>query len=85
MIEERRVQVEGGRHVAKRSSDYREAYPEDKLQGRNLVRVVCIVAHIALLGAGTRRKFVLSSPSGEMGPGDGCRVPLPEVRHGRAR
>ena len=43
-IEKRRVQDEGGRHVAKNSSDPRQAYPEVKLQGRDLVRVVGIVA-----------------------------------------
>ena len=33
----------GGRHVAKRSSDPRVAYPEVKIQVRDLVRVVGIV------------------------------------------
>ena len=33
-----------GCHVAKRSSDPRQAYPEVKLLGRDLVRVVGIVA-----------------------------------------
>ena len=76
---------EGGRHVAKYSSDPRQAYPEVKLQGRDLVRVVGIVAHFAPMGPSTRGKFVLSSPSGEIGPGDARRVPLAAVRHGRAR
>ena len=84
-IEKRGVQVEGGRQVAKHSSDPRQAYPEVKLQGRDLVRVVDIVAPFAPLGAGTRGKFVLSSRSGEVGQGDVCRVPLAAVRHGRAR
>ena len=84
-IEKRRVQVEAGRQVAKHSSDPRQAYPEVKLQGRDLVRVVGIVAPFAPLGAGTRGKFVLSSPRGEVGQGDVCRVPLAAVRHGRAR
>ena len=75
----------GGRHVAKYSSDTRQAYPEVKLQGRDLVRVVGIVAPFAPMGAGTRGKFVLSSPRGEMGPEDVRRVPLAAVRHGRAR
>ena len=75
----------GGRHVAKYSSDPRQAYSEVKLQGRDLVRVVGIVAPFAPMGAGTRGKFVLSSPRGEMGPGDARRVPLAAVRHGRAR
>ena len=34
----------GGHHVAKRSSDPRVAYPEVKVQVRDLVRVVGIVA-----------------------------------------
>ena len=84
-IEKRGVQDEGGRQVAKHSSDPRHAYPEVKLQRRDLVRVVGIVAPFAPLGAGTRGKFVLSSPRGEMGPEDVCRVPLAAVRHGRAR
>ena len=84
-IEKRRVQVEGGRQVAKHSSDPRQAYPEVKLQGRDLVRVVGIVAPFAPLGAVTRGKFVLSSSRGEMGQGDVSRVPLAAVRHGRAR
>ena len=75
----------GGRQVAKHSSDPWQAYPEVKLQGRDLVRVVDIVAPFAPQGAGTRRKFVLSSPRGEVGQGDVCRVPLAAVRHGRAR
>ena len=49
------------------------------------MRVVGIVAPFAPLGAGTREKFVLSSPRGEIGPEDVCRVPLAAVRHGRAR
>ena len=49
---------EGGRHVAKYSSDPRQAYPEVKLQGRDLVRVVGIVAHFAPMGASTWGKFV---------------------------
>ena len=75
----------GDRHVAKYSSDPRQAYPEVKLQGRDLVRVVGIVAPFAPMGAGTRGKFVLSSLRGEMGPADARRVPLAAVRHGRAR
>ena len=64
-IEARGVQDEGGRHDAKRGCDPRQAYPELKLQGRDLVRVVDIVAHFAPLGAGSQGKFVLSSPRGE--------------------
>ena len=58
------VQDDGGRHVAKRSSHPRVAYPEIKVQVRDLVRVVDIVAPFAPRGVGTRGKFVLSSPSG---------------------
>ena len=68
--EKRGIQDNGGRHVAKHSSDSRQAY----LQRRDLVRVVSIIAAFAPMGAGTRGKFVLSSPRGEMGPGDVCRV-----------
>ena len=49
------------------------------------MRVVGIVAPFTPMGAGTRGKFVLSSPRGEMGPGDARRVPLAAVRHGKAR
>ena len=38
----------GGRHVAKRSSDPRVAYPEVKIQVRDLVRVVGISVPVAL-------------------------------------
>ena len=34
----------GGRHVAERSTDPKQAFPEVKLQGRELVRAVGIVA-----------------------------------------
>ena len=84
-IEKRGVQDEGGGQVAKHSSDPRQAYPEVKLQRRDLVRVVGIVAPFAPLGAGTRGKFVLLSPRGEMGPEDVCRVPLAAVRHGESQ
>ena len=48
------VQEEGCRHVAKWSSEPRQDYPEVKLQGRDLVRVVGIVAPFAPLGVSTR-------------------------------
>ena len=54
----------GGRHVAKRISDPRVAYPKVNLQGRDLVRAVGIVAPFAPQGVGTQGKFVLSSPLG---------------------
>ena len=41
----------GGHHVAKRSSDPRVAYPEVKVQVRDLVRVVGIVAPFCSHGA----------------------------------
>ena len=53
----------GFRHVAKRSSDPRVVYPEVKVQVRDLMRVVCIVAPFAPPARGSiRGKFVLSSP-----------------------
>ena len=55
---------QGGRHVAKRSFDPRVAYPEVKVQVRDLVRIVGIVAPFVPSGVGTQGKFVLSSPSG---------------------
>ena len=50
--------------MAKRSSEPRVAYPESKVQVRDLVRVVGIVAPFAPRGVGTRGKFLLSSSSG---------------------
>ena len=52
------------RQVAKRSSDPRKAYSEVKVQERDIVRFVGIVASFAPLGVGTRGNFVLSSPRG---------------------
>ena len=59
-IEKPGVQDEGGRHVAKRSSVPRVAYPEVNVQVRDLVRVSGIVAPFAPRGFSIRRKFVLS-------------------------
>ena len=72
-IEKYGVQDMGCRHVAKRSADLRQAYPEVKLQGRDIVRVVGIIDHFAPLGAGTRGKnrFV------EALVGNGCRRRVP--------
>ena len=56
----RRAGGGGGRHVAKRSSDPRVAYPEVNVQVRELVRVVYIVASFAPRGFSFRGKFVLS-------------------------
>ena len=50
------------RHVAKRSSDPRVAYHEVKVQVRDLVRVVGIIASCAQRGVSIRGKLVLSSP-----------------------
>ena len=59
-IEKHGVQDEGARHVSKRSSDPRVAYPEVNVQVRDLVRVVGIVALFAPRGFSIRGKFVLS-------------------------
>ena len=53
-----------GRHVAKRSSETRVAYPEVKVHVRDLVRVVGSVAPFAKRRVDTQGKFVLSSPRG---------------------
>ena len=79
------VQDEVSRHVAKRSSDLRQAYPEVNLQGRDLVRVVGIVAPFAPMGAEPGEKSFYRAPAqGKNRPVDLCRVPLAAVRHGRA-
>ena len=61
------IEDEGGRHVVKRSSDPLVDHPDVKVQVRDLVRVVGIVAPFAAMGASTRGKFVYSSPRGKMG------------------
>ena len=63
-IEKPGVEDKGCRHVVKRSSDPRVAQPDVKVQLRDLVRIVGIVAPFAPMGASTRGKFVLSSPRG---------------------
>ena len=77
----------GGCHVTKNSSDLRQAYPEVKLYGRDLVRVVGIVGPFATMGVRYPGKirFIEPQGGGGMGTGDVCRVPLAAVRHGRAR
>ena len=75
----------GGRHMAKRSCDPRVSDPEVKLQVRDPVRVVGIVAPFTPLGAGTRGKFVLSSPREKMGTENLRQMPPAAVRHGRVR
>ena len=72
--------------MAKRSFDPQLAYPEVKLQVRDLVRVVGIVALFAPRGGGAvfgKIRFI--GHQGEMGTGDLCRVPSAAVRHGKAR
>ena len=66
-------EVGRGAYDVKRNSDPRQTYPEVKLQGRDLVRVVGIIDHFAPLGAGTREKnrFV------EALVGNGCRRRVP--------
>ena len=61
------------------------AYPEVKVQVRDLVRAVGIVSPFATRGVGTRKKIVLSSPRRQMGIGDLCRLPQAAVCHERAR
>ena len=75
----------GGRHVAKSRSVPRVANPEVKVQVRDLVRAVGIGSPFATRGVGTREKFVLWSPRGQMGIGDLFRVPQAAVWHERAR
>ena len=53
--------------MVKRSSDPRGAHLDVKVQVRDLVRFVGIVAAFSPMGASTRGKFVLSSPRGKMG------------------
>ena len=60
LLEKPRVQDEGGRYVAKRTSDPRVAYPEVNVQVRELVRVVGIVAPFVPRVFSIRGKFVLS-------------------------
>ena len=84
-LETRGTRRGGGRHVAKHSSDPREDFPEFELQGRDLTRVVVIVAPSAPVGAGSRGKFILSSPRENLGPVHMCRVALTAESQGRAR
>ena len=50
--------------MAKRSSDTQVAYEEVKIEVRDLMRVVGIVASFDPRGVGTREEFVLSRSSG---------------------
>ena len=56
------------RHVAKRSSDPRVAYPEVKVQVRDLVRVVGIVASFVPRGSVFGENSFYRAPGGN-GPG----------------
>ena len=73
-----------GRHMTKRSSDPRVAYPEVKVQVRDLVRVVGIVAPFAPRGSVFRENSSYRAPGG-ISTGDPYRVPPAAVRHRRAR
>ena len=64
LIEKPGEQDQLDHHVVKRSSDPRVAHNEVKVQVRDLVRVVGIVALFALRGFSSRGKFILPSPGG---------------------
>ena len=59
--------TKGGHHVAKRSSDPRVAYPEVKVQVRDLVRAVGIVASFCSHGAQYSGVIRLIEPQGVYG------------------
>ena len=59
------VQDYGSRHVAKSSSDPRVAYPEIKLQVRDLVRVVGIVAPFSPRGSVFGKNSFYRTPWGK--------------------
>ena len=61
--------------MSKRRSDPRVAYPEIKIQVRDLVRVAGIVAAFVPRGISIRGKFVLSR-----NPGYKTRVPSPNLK-----
>ena len=69
--------------MAKRSSDPRVAYLEVKVQVRDLVRVVGIVAPLCPTGCQYSGK--IRCIGYKMGTGDLCWVPWADVRHWRAR
>ena len=64
-IEKPRVKDEGSRHVVKRSSDPRVAHPDVKVQVRDLVRVVGIVAHFAPTGSAPGENSFYRAPGGK--------------------
>ena len=59
------VKDEGGRHVAKRSSDPRVAYTGVKLQVRDLVQIVGIVDPFAHVGLVPRENSFCHAPGGK--------------------
>ena len=63
----------GDRQVAKRSSDPRVAYPEVKVQVRDLVHCgYCCPRYPTRCGYPGKIRFI--EPQGQMGTGDVCRV-----------
>ena len=68
--------------MTKRSFDLRVAYPDVKVQVRDLMRVVGIVSPLPQGVSVPGQNIFLSSPSGLMDTGDLFRVPLAAVRHG---
>ena len=64
IVEKPGVQYEWGRHASKRSSEPRLTYPEVKVQVRDLVRVVGIVAPFGPRGAVFGKKLFLSRNPG---------------------
>ena len=59
------IQDEGGRHVANCSSDTRVAYPEVKIQVRDPVRVVGIVAPFDPRGSVPGKNYFYRIPGGK--------------------
>ena len=76
-----------GRHMVKRSSDPRRDSLPTKSNFRygTQCELWILLPPFASLGAGTRGKFVLSSPREKMGTGDLYRMPQAAVHTGRAR
>ena len=64
-IEKPGVEDEESRHVVKRSSDPRVAHPDVKVQVRDLVRVVGIVAHFAPMGSVPGENSFYRAPGGK--------------------
>ena len=83
-VEKPGVQDEGVRHVAKRSSDTRVVNPEVKVQVRDLVRVVGIVAFFDPRGSVPVKNSFYRVPGGTWAQ-ETCAVSSAAVCHGRAR